>query len=128
MVNGQWSIVNGGRLGGGAAVWAGGEGGDVGRCSWRNDRPMVTAEGLANSLRGWAAQEAATAARGGGLSRRGGCGSEARQIVSGLNYQDKELVAALGMLAEEREGERGGEGRRKNGQLSTVNEQLSMEA
>lgn len=101
-----------------AATWGGVQ---------RDDRPMVTAEGLANSLRGWAAQKAASALRTAAEYRGGAVWFEARQIVSGLNYRDKELVAALGMLAEEVEGERGGEGEEENGQLSTVNGQLSME-
>ena len=98
-----------------AATWGGVQ---------RDDRPMVTAEGLANSLRGWAAQVEPARLRAAAEYRGGAVWFEARQVVSGLNYRDKELVAALGMLSEER-GARGEE-EEENGQLSTVNGQWSM--
>ncbi len=72
----------------------------------RDDRPMVTAEGLANSLRGWAANVEPARLRTAAAMRGGAVWFEARQIVSGLNYRDKELVAALELLAGAR-----GEGR-----------------
>lgn len=82
-----------------AATWGGVQ---------RDDRPMVTAEGLANSLRGWAADVEPARLRTAAEYRGGSVWFEARQIVSGLNYRDKELVAALGVLSEER-GARGEE-------------------